>query len=155
MLNCLPQFVDLNNACGYHLYTHTHTALTGQVPRSRSTGVGVGRCDNSPGLYHCGGGPGKSNSYPSSQQRIPDECGRGRLIYKQSTIHSYIYTFSSLSNFHLHFLSISPPRNVKLSLSTSHISAAPQPGIFSWVSCMATKWCCRSLLLFLPLQLAR
>ena len=67
---------------GYHLYTHTHiyTALAGQVPRSRNAGIGVGGCDNSLGVYHCGGGPGKSNSHLSSQQRIPDQCGRGRLI---------------------------------------------------------------------------
>ena len=47
------------------------------------------------------------------------------------------------------------PRNVKLSLSTSHISAAPQPETFSWVSCMGTRCYCRSLPLYLPLQLAR
>ena len=58
-----------------------HTALTGQVPRSRSAGVGVDRCDNSPGVHHCGGSSGKSNSHPSPQQRKPDECGRGRLMH--------------------------------------------------------------------------
>ena len=62
-------------------YIYTYTALAGQVPSSRSAGVGVDRCDNSPGLYHCGGGPGKSNSHPSPQQRKPKECGRGRLIH--------------------------------------------------------------------------
>ena len=64
--------------------THIHnayTALTGQVPSSRSAGVGVDRPDNSPGLYHCGGGPGKSNSHPSPQQRKSNECGRGRLTH--------------------------------------------------------------------------
>ena len=66
---------------GYHLYTYTHTALTGQIPSSRSAGVGVGRCGNSPGLYHCGGGPEKPHSHLSSQQRMSDECGRGRLMY--------------------------------------------------------------------------
>ena len=50
---------------------------------------------------------------------------------------------------------ISPPRNVKLSLSTSHTFVAPQPEIFSWASCMVTRGYCRSSLLFLPLQLAR
>ena len=64
-----------------HAHIHTYTALTGQVPSSRSTGVGVGGCDNSPGVYHCGGSPGKSNSHPSPQQRKPNECGRGRVMH--------------------------------------------------------------------------
>ena len=67
---CSNKFGDLNNAYGYHLHTHTHTythtALTGQVPSSRSIGVGVGGCVNSLGVYHCGGGPEKSHSHPSS-----------------------------------------------------------------------------------------
>ena len=60
---------------------NAYTALTGQVPSSGSAGVGIGRCDNSPGLYHCGGSSGKSNSHPSPQQRISDECGRGKLVH--------------------------------------------------------------------------
>ena len=67
---------------------NAYKALTGQVPSSRSTGVGVDRCDNSPSLYHCGGGPGKSNSDPSPQQRKPDECGRGRLVHVYSSVQS-------------------------------------------------------------------
>ena len=77
--------------------TPIHTALTGQIPSSRSAGVGINRCDNSLGVYHCGGGPGKSNSHLSSQQRIPDECGRGRVIHiwPQTICQFYFSTLSS------------------------------------------------------------
>ena len=67
-----------------HTYIHihnSHTALTGQVPSSRSVGVGVSGCDYSLGLYHCGRGPGTSNSHPSWQQRKPDECRGGRMMH--------------------------------------------------------------------------
>ena len=67
---------SIMNTCTY-IYirnVYIYTALKGQAPSSRSAGAGVGRCDNSPGVHHCGGGPGKSNSHPSPQQRIPDEC---------------------------------------------------------------------------------
>ena len=64
-----------------YTYIHIHTALKGQALSSRSAGAGVGRCNNSPGVHHCGGDPGKSNSHPSPQQRIPDECGRGRMMH--------------------------------------------------------------------------
>ena len=78
----------------------------------------------------------------------------------QAIYHSplYLCTFFSLySSFALSNPSSvpTPPRNVRLSLFTSHISVAPQQGAFFWESCMATRCYCRSLPLFLPLQLAR
>ena len=143
------------NTCTYIHIHNTYTALKGQAPSSRSAGVGVSGCDNSPGVHHCGGGPGKSNSHPSPQQRIPDECGRGRMMHVTVNV-----CISHCASYALHDVfsvpaPISTPRSRKLSLSTSHTSAAPQPGVFSWVSCMATRWYCRLLPLFLPLQLAR
>ena len=123
------------------------TAPKGLAHGSRSADIGVGRPYNSSDLYCYGEAPGKSQSHPGPQQRIPQEYRGGKLNH---CMWSQILLILLLNP-----LSFPLPRSSALSLITTHMFAVPKLETYSWASCMGIRWYYRSLLFSLLSQLAR